>query len=480
MGTFFFILALIFAGIQAIIGLMFLISCIWEREQRATIFGGIQFALMSALVVCLIYLQAIGFFETGFGLLVLVAGLLLAGASGFSLTRKSGQNTSALDGTRALITGAVKPIDERDIVFARNRALRPGSKEYQSYYKRRPEYEEYDAERRQKGGPLGHPGRIDQPYSRPNVDALLASLSIPLHLSQSDKFNPPANPILKGQQVEISPQEASQRIKGYTRGIGADLVGICKINPLWIYSHRGEIFNENWNDWGRPIETGHTYAIVFATEMNFDLVGTAPHSPTAIASMNNYAQGAYIATQLAAFIANMGYAATANHLRHYDALLVPLAVDAGLGETGRMGYLMTKNFGPRVRLGAVTTDLALIPDKPIDIGALHFCRICKKCAHCCPSKSIPLEDWDEVNGTMRWKLNAETCFDYWGKVGTDCNICMRVCPWSHANTLPHRLIRELITRNRLSRVLFNLMDDIFYGRKPKPKQAPDWARYDGE
>jgi len=285
--------------------------------------------------------------------------------------------------------------------------------------------------------------------------------------------------MFKGHRVQISPEAASQRVKGYAQGIGADLVGICKINPLWIYSHRGEIFNENWEDWGREIELSHKFAVVFATEMQFELVGTAPHSPTAIASMSNYAQGAYIATQLAAFIANMGYSATANHLRHYDALLVPLAVDAGLGENGRMGYLMTKDFGPRVRLGAVTTDLPLGVDKPIDIGALHFCRICKKCAHCCPSKSIPLENRTEVNGTLRWKLNAETCFDYWGKVGTDCNICMRVCPWSHASTPPHKIIRELITRNRLSRVLFNLMDDVFYGKKPKPKEGPEWARYDG-
>ncbi len=477
MGTILFTIALIAAISQATIGLMFFISCIWEREKRATVFSGIQFALMSALVFFLIYLHVHGLFQTGFGVILMIIGLLLAGTVGFFLIRKSGLNSDALAGTKALITGTVKPIDERDIVFARNRSLRPDSKEYQTYYELKPEYEEYDSARRKKGGPLGHPGRIDHPHDQPNVAAMFASLSIPLHLSHPEKFNPHTHPLLNQQRVKISPEVASQRVKGYAQVIGADLVGICEINPLWIYSHRGEIFNENWEDWGAQIELSHKYAVVFATEMGFDLVGTAPHSPTAIASMSNYAQGAYIATQLAAFIANMGYAATANHLRHYDALLVPLAVDAGLGETGRMGYIMTKDFGPRVRLGAVTTDLPLIPDKPIDIGALHFCRICKKCAHCCPSKSIPLEDMEEVNGTMRWKLNAETCFDYWGKVGTDCNICMRVCPWSHASTLPHKFIRELITRNRLSRVLFNLMDDIFYGKKPKPKQAPEWASY---
>lgn len=115
------------------------------------------------------------------------------------------------------------------------------------------------------------------------------------------------------------------------------------------------------------------------------------HTPTVLESMKNYAKGAHIATQVAAFIANLGYSARANHLRHYDALLVPLAVDAGLGELSRMGYLITEEYGPRIRLGAVTTDMPLITDKPVDIGVEDFCSICKKCAVCCPSKSIPAE-----------------------------------------------------------------------------------------
>jgi len=195
--------------------------------------------------------------------------------------------------------------------------------------------------------------------------------------------------------------------------------------------------------------------------------------------MRNYARGAFIATQLAGFIANLGYSATANHLLHYDSPLVPLAVDAGLGELGRLGYLMTKEFGPRIRLGAVTTNLPLIPDKPVDIGVEDFCKICKKCAVCCPSDSIPAaKNQTVVNGLLRWKLNAETCYEYWGKVGTDCNVCMRVCPWGHARTLPHRLIVMLTTRNKFARRIFSVMDDIFYGKRPKPKPAPKWTRFD--
>jgi reductive dehalogenase len=475
-----FLSSLVLIGliVQATIGLSYLISSLWEREKRASFFAGVQFLAMAVAPVVFIYWWASGFLATASGMGILI--FLLAGgiAVGLMLIRKTPANQKALAGAKGLITGDVKPFDERDVVFARNRTIRPGSEQYKAYYQMRPEYEQIDAARREKGGPLGQPGLIDKPKDRPNVAATFSSQGIAMHLSAPEAFHPAAHPVLQGHRIEMSPSEASRRVKGYTLNIGAKLVGITEINPLWVYSKRGEIFRENWQDWGQAIEVHHKYAVVFATEMAFKLVGTAPHTPTTIASMSNYAEGAFIATQLAAYIANLGYSATANHLRHYDTLLVPLAVDAGLGEVGRLGYLMTKDYGPRVRLSAVTTDLPLVADRPVDIGVIDFCNMCKKCASCCPSSSIPLDDRAEVNGTLRWKLNAETCFDYWGKVGTDCNVCMRVCPWSHANSFPHKIIRALIARNRLSRKLFHLMDDIFYGRKPKPKVAPGWAQYD--
>ena len=240
--------------IQAAIGLSFFISCVWEKERRASIFGGIQFLLMLGLAGLLFYLNSTGFFKSNSGLTVLIISIGVAAGLCVFLMREAGQNPSALDGTSGLIVAVVKPTDERDIVFARNRTIRPGSEEYKTYYEMRPEFEKLDAARRQKGGPLGHPGAIDRPHDRPNVAATLASLSIPLHLSQPEEFNPPAHPEFKGQRVELSPGQASTRVKGYTLNIGANLVGICEINPLWIYSHRGEIFSQNWDDWGQKIE----------------------------------------------------------------------------------------------------------------------------------------------------------------------------------------------------------------------------------
>ena len=464
--------------VQAVIGLSFFISSVWEKERRATLFAAVQFSGMTVLLIIYLLLVGLGFFQTSAGIVMLTVGYMVVVAAAVFLARRTSPNQRALQGASGYIIGKINRFDERMQVFARNRALRPGSAQYRQFYTEHPELENYDSERREKGGPLGEIGLIDRPFEGPNVAATLASLSIPFNLSSPEIVNPHSHPFLGEKKIHLDPEEATLRIKGYATNIGADLVGVAKINSLWIYSHRGEIFHENWEDWGEEIPTDHQYAIVIAEEMSLNMIGPAPHTPSVMESMKNYAKGAYISTQLAAYIANLGYEATANHLRHYTAILPPLAVDAGLGEVGRLGYLMTKEFGPRIRLSAVTTNLPLIPDKPVDIGVEDFCRSCKKCAVCCPSQSIPQDDEPkDYRGALKWKLNDESCFGYWAKAGTDCCICMKVCPWSHARTFPHRLIVWLIARNKYARRVFSVMDDIFYGRVPKSNLGPKWAYF---
>jgi hypothetical protein len=471
-------LVIIEALFLLIIGLFtcfFVFSSIWERETRAALIGGVVVIVLAGAELGLLALGAVGFFQSTPGLLILIAGLAISFAA-LLLFVRSGRNPRAQQGTEGYIVGKAERFDEREQVFARG-YLPTDSDQYRAFYDKHPEWEEDDAARREMGIPMGVPGAIDKPHEGPNVAALFASFSMPRHLASPSALQPETSPYFGANRMPLNPEEATERVKGLALHLGADLVGIAQINPLWIYSKRGHIKDDNWERWGSEIELSHRYAISFAIEMSKDMVWTAPHSPAVIESGLVYAKGAFVATELASYVANLGYTATANHLQHYDLLLVPLAADAGLGEVGRLGLLMTKEFGPRVRLGCVTTDLPLVPDRPVDIGVEHFCTVCKKCAHCCPSRSIPLDDPQKVNGVFKWKLNAESCFEYWAKVGTDCCLCMRVCPWSHPRTVPHRLITELVSRNQAARPIFSWMDDLFYGRSPKPASAPKWAEY---
>jgi len=144
----------------------------------------------------------------------------------------------------------------------------------------------------------------------------------------------------------------------------------------------------------------------------------------------------------------------------------PIAVDAGLGEIGRLGLLINPKYGSRLRLSVVTTDLPLMHDSPVHFGVQHFCRICKKCADCCPSKSIDAGPRRVINGAERWQINRDTCYRFWRQRSSDCAICMRVCPYSHPSTLMHNIVRWFVTRNGFACRVALWGDDFFYGRRP--------------
>ena len=118
---------------QAFIGLSFFISCIWEKERRASVFAGFQFICMSAFLVVFLLLIWIGFFQTTPGLVILIAGYVFALSATIVLLRRTAPNLRVLQGTRGLIVGEVKRQDERTHVFSRNRSIHPGSEQYIAY-----------------------------------------------------------------------------------------------------------------------------------------------------------------------------------------------------------------------------------------------------------------------------------------------------------------------------------------------------------
>jgi len=461
---------------QAGFGLIFFISCLQEKEYRAVAFSAVLLVITAAASIAYILPYRTGFFHTPSGSWIILVVLCYGIVAGVSLYLPLGRDPLALKGTRGLVAGSPERFDERETVFARDR-LQPGTEEYSTFYGAHPGMESRDTKRRSMGGTLGNVGAMDKPWEKPNIAALSAQSLYPYLLSTPDRLSPKGSAFGPDDRPVLGPEEAAERVKGYALSIGADPVGITEIDARWVYSHRGMANRGDGERWGEEIILGHKYAVVMATEMRFEMVRAAPHTPSIVETMRNYAQGAIISSMVAGYIANLGYSATAQHVSHYDALLVPLAIDAGLGQLGRHGYLISKEFGPRLRLAAVTTDIPLIADTPADIGVHGFCRICRKCAVCCPSHSIPMGDPEVHNGILRWKLNAETCHDYWGKSGSDCNICMRVCPWSHPRSLPHRLITASVSRNRLSRRLFSATDDLFYGKNPGPGSPPSWAAF---
>lgn len=449
------------------LALTFTMESLHEQEPRAPKVGAIGVLTALVLAVGILWIPALRPLMAAFFLL---AGLVVL------ICLIPGQPyPRALGGAMGHVVGRGKRFDERDIVFARVRMNGDGSPHqaevYRRYYAANPEKEAGDAHRRKKGL-LGTAGGIDNGWE-PNVAMMHAGFDMPNILGQNAEQLPDPD----HGTVALDPSKASDMVKNLARHLGADRVGICRVNPLWTYSHRGEIHYDNFEAWGKEIADLPPYAVVFLTEMNWEHVSAAPHTPTVAESANDYAKGAYLSTFLACWFSHMGYRGVAQNSRHYDTLLSPLAVDAGLGEVGRCGYLIAPQYGARVRVFATLTDMPLLPDAPISIGADEFCRRCMKCADSCPSRAIPKGGKVVFNGVEKWKLNEESCFEFWGKVGTDCSICMAICPFSRPDTFSHRMVRWLMAHSLVPKMVFPTIDNLIYGKRWKPRKVSPWLAW---
>lgn len=330
---------------------------------------------------------------------------------------------------RGDVIGLLERFDERDCLFARME-LESGSERYRAYYQAHEEFQPADDFLRALP-PLGSSAA---PHDRAALDSLFGSAFIAgLPKEVASVGGRP-----EAARLPTDPQVAALKVKALARYLGVDLVGIGPLNPAFRYSHVGRTFYGQ--RWGEEISLEHHYAISLGIAMDYDqLRRHAPGFPVLMESALAYARAAVIAVELANYVRGMGYSARAHHLRDYQLLSVPVAVDAGLGELGRSGVLITREFGCSLRLATVTTDLPMVLDRPVDLGIQQFCRDCKLCAMACPAGAVPKGDKIAVRGVRRWKLSAGRCYHYWRQVGSDCALCLVACPWSR----PDRLTRPL-------------------------------------
>ncbi len=355
-------------------------------------------------------------------------------------------------------------IDERTIMFSRN-ALKPDTDNFNQYYNDHPEHKKSDDHFRTLAGLMSPQSGKYEPLAFAAAEASFQSV---------DELSSLVEGMPHPEKAPVEPATVTKFIKGWALKLGADSAGITKLKDYHVYSIKGR-----GPRFGQPIDLAndftHTHALAFTVEMDHQQLGAAPDSPTIMESGQQYMHAGTIAVQLAQFLRNLGWEAEAHIDANYRVICPLVARDAGLGEIGRMGLLMTPNLGPRVRLGVVTSNMPLTPDhRNFNPSVLHFCSICKKCADICPPSAIPKDDPISINGISRWQVNQEKCFTYWCSIGTDCGQCMKVCPYSHPDTLLHRVVRWGLGKSFLFRHFALKMDDLLYGRRPLSHKTADW------
>jgi epoxyqueuosine reductase QueG len=106
------------------------------------------------------------------------------------------------------------------------------------------------------------------------------------------------------------------------------------------------------------------------------------------------------------------------------------ATRAGLGWVGKNCQLLTRPWGPWVRLGTVLTDAPFEPARPVEKS---LCGKCTRCIAACPAGALQGGSWNP--GVERHLiLNARACDDYKKAHffqfhgGHNCGICTQACP----------------------------------------------------
>jgi len=102
--------------------------------------------------------------------------------------------------------------------------------------------------------------------------------------------------------------------------------------------------------------------------------------------------------------------------------LVKAGAAAGLGALSKNLMLVTKKFGPRLRLIAVATDAAIEADRPFQEG---FCNDCELCIDNCPTGALTRDGFDKGKCVRSAIAPAKKLTRF---VNIPCRECMTVCP----------------------------------------------------
>ena len=303
----------------------------------------------------------------------------------------------------------MKRKDERDTMFARMECKK-GSPQYEDYYSRHPEKKEIDDDLRSRSELFSKETPTYDDILSPAADANFKLLADMRCLCEGE----PA-----AIKTILDSSEAAQIIKNIAIHYGALDVAVTKLDESDFYSFRGRM-PESYGD---KVDTTLRNTIIFLVRMDKDGVNTAPAVTESVVTSKAYVDAAVIGLQISYLIRKLGYNARCHMDGNYLLPLVPAAVKAGLGESGRHSLLISRANGAFVRIGAVTTDMPLKFDVSEKLDIARFCKICRRCIKTCPAQTITNSQNPED-----WLIDQELCYGRWRHLGTDCGICISTCP----------------------------------------------------
>jgi ferredoxin len=274
------------------------------------------------------------------------------------------------------------------------------------------------------------------------------------------RYYGPVNP----DKITVDPHKITRQIKEMAKMLGALDARVCELDQDLVYpTDKG----------GIPVSYPHKNAIslIFEEELGHPFPpGDDEYAPSYFGKVSHgYFLMDTVGAQVAEYIRNLGYPAVVHSNGNVHS--IAFAVKAGHGELGRHGQLITRNWGPNVRIATVTTDIPLIIDPPVDIGVQDFCEQCTLCYEYCPSKAIAIEK-SVIRNVEKFGVNYQRCrrTTIAGMEGdcfpNTCSICRDVCPWAKEGKYwLHRFGRYIVSRSIVARRMMLYIDYILYSRE---------------
>jgi epoxyqueuosine reductase len=258
---------------------------------------------------------------------------------------------------------------------------------------------------------------------------------------------------------QVSPEELAAETTAFALAHEAGGIGIAAMDPLYVFE--GYTVDEPW-------------IIVLALAPDYERLKEVPSDETNGVGVceigTQYACGTRASYALANWIRSQGYSANAFPGPSASAvLLIPPAIASGLGELGKHGSIISRQYGSGLRLAGVTTDMPLVATKPDRFGADEFCATCQVCTRACPPGAIANEK-QMVRGVERWYVDFDKCIPYFAE-SASCGICIAECPWTRPDARP-KLLATMARRLGLE-----LPDDpnVISAMAPENKQAIEYA-----
>ena len=212
-------------------------------------------------------------------------------------------------------------------------------------------------------------------------------------------------------------------LKSMAQSLGADIVGFCKLQTAPIKDAPHLI-----------------YAVSIGVKLSDAILKTIENAPSFVYFQHYRTANALldqIAFRIAREIEKTGFSAlpiaASQSLGKNNPYIGVLphktaAVLSGLGFVGKSGLFLSSQYGSKVRLATILTDMPLQSELPVIETGCGNCRLCQTA---CPAGAIygtpPTTDGERNFDAEKCSKYMKAHFQDVGR-GSVCGVCIKVCP----------------------------------------------------